>query len=447
MFDTRDRQILRIALPSIVSNVTVPLLGLVDVAITGHLGAAAYIGAIAVGSSIFNSVYWLFAFLRMGTSGMTSQAYGRRDFHECMCMLTRSLLVASYISLFVLVFQLFIREAAFGLISPSDEVRSLSEIYFDICVWGAPATLLLNAFTGWFLGMQNSRTPMLVAVFQNIINIAVSILLVFVFGMKVEGVAIGTLVAQYTGLAVAIFVWFRYYGRLRRRVSYTFTEVILQRPAEVWAGSAISSFFNVNRDIFLRTLCLVAVHFYFIKAGASQGDTALAVNTLLMQFFTLFSYVMDGFSFAGEALVGKSIGAINLEGYLSFVRRLFLWGAVVCALFTLLYVLCGGWFVALLTDNSLVVDLSADYIVWAYFLPVCGVAAFVWDGVFIGATATRYMLLSMFFAVVIFFILEALLVPIVGNHGLWVAFLCYLFARGLFQTLFGSKVRMNVFGR
>lgn len=420
----RDRQILHIALPSIVSNITVPLLGLIDVAIVGHLGATAYIGAIAVGGMLFNIIYWIFGFLRMGTSGMTSQAYGKRDLPEVVRLLLRSVGIGLVVALCLIILQVPIRQAAFLVIHPTNEVKELATLYFHICIWGAPAMLGLYGLSGWYIGMQNSRVPMYIAITQNIVNIAASLSLVYLCNMKVEGVALGTLIAQYAGFIMGLVLWMRHYGKLRK---YIVWKGLLQKAAMV-------RFFQVNRDIFLRTLCLVAVTLFFTSAGASQGEVILAVNTLLMQLFTLFSYVMDGFAYAGEALSGRYIGAQNREAFKDTVRRLFVWGGVMAVLFTLVYALGGNAFLGLLTDDKEVITAADTYFYWALAIPVAGIAAFIWDGIFIGATATRGMLLSMAVAAISFFALYYGFRPILANHALWLAFLTYLFMRGMMQT-------------
>ena len=430
----RDRQILKIALPSIVSNITVPLLGLVDVSIVGHLGAAAYIGAIAVGGMLFNIIYWLFAFLRMGTGGMTSQAFGARNLKEVMRLLLRSVLLGIGLGVLLILLQHLLCELALYLIAPpTAEVAQLTRTYFNICIYGAPAMLGLYGVTGWFLGMQNSRSPMWVAIVQNVVNILCSLLLVYGFGLKVDGVALGTLIAQYAGFLTALFLLMRHYRRLMRYLpEHLFSAKALHT---LWNRTAMARFFSVNRNIFLRTLCLVTVTLFFTSAGAAQGEVILAVNTLLMQLFTLYSYIMDGFAFAGEALSGRYIGARHAEAFFSTVRRLFGWGALISLLFTLTYALGGASFLQLLTSDEEVIAASATYFPWALLIPLCGLAAFIWDGIYIGATATRGMLLSMAIATLTFFLLYAALHTIWGNHALWLAFLAYLLQRGLMQTL------------
>lgn len=424
--NARDKQILQIALPSIVSNITVPLLGLIDVAIVGHLGSPAYIGAIAVGGMLFNIIYWIFGFLRMGTSGMTSQAYGKRDLPEVVRLLLHAVGIGLIVACGLIILQVPIRQAAFLIIHPTEEVRELATLYFHICIWGAPAMLGLYGLSGWYIGMQNSRIPMYIAITQNIVNIIASLSLVYFCGMKVEGVAWGTLIAQYAGFFMGIVLWMRQYGRLRKYLK--------PLNGKMRNSTTMMRFFRVNRDIFLRTLCLVAVTLFFTSAGASQGVIILAVNTLLMQLFTLFSYVMDGFAYAGEALSGRYIGARNREAFTDITRRLFAWGGVMAILFTGVYALGGNAFLGLLTDDKEVIAAAGTYFYWALAIPVAGIAAFIWDGIFIGATATRSMLLSMAIAAVCFFAIYYGLRPLLANHALWLAFLAYLFMRGVVQT-------------
>lgn len=424
-----NEKILRLAIPSIISNITVPLLGLVDVAIVGHLGSAAYIGAIAVGGMLFSIIYWVFAFLRMGTSGMTSQAYGKRDLAEVTRILLRSTGVALFASVILLLLQYPILKIAFLLIDATDEVRHWASLYFSICVWGAPAVLGLYAFAGWFIGMQNSRFPMYIAITQNLLNIGANLCFVFLLDMEVAGVALGTVIAQYVGLLMAITLWLVYYGRLKSHF----------HGKGLWVKEAMRRFFSVNRDIFFRTLCLVAVTTFFTSTGAKQGDVILAVNTLLMQLFTLFSYIMDGFAYAGEALVGRYIGARNKSGLRTCVRHLFAWGVGISCCFTLLYASGGKGFLFLLTNESSVIEAAGDYFYWVLAIPVCGFSAFLWDGIFIGATATRQMFYSMLIASATFFLFYYLFQPVMGNHALWMAFLSYLALRGIMQWVLWKK--------
>lgn len=427
----RDKEILNIAIPSIVSNITVPLLGMVDVAIMGHLGNAAYIGAIAVGSMIFNVIYWLFGFLRMGTSGMTSQAYGARNLEEVTKLLLRSQLIGLLIALAIILLQYPIAQGALFLMRPTHEISQMAQRYFNVCVWGAPAMLGLYGFMGWFIGMQNTRISMIISIMQNVVNICVSLALVLFAGMNIEGVAIGTLVAQWSGMLAAVGFFMAHY-RPKLLLHFNMKGVITH--------SAMTSFFKVNRDIFLRTLFLVSVNFFFTSAGSTQGTMILAVNTLLLQLHTIFSYFMDGFAYAGEAVGGKYYGAKNKFAFDDTIRRLFVWGGAMVLAFTLLYALGGRSFLELLTNDQQVIGSALPYFGWTIALPLAGMAAFVWDGVFIGITATRGMLTSSALAALLFFATFYLLRPFLGNHALWLAFILYLASRGLIQTYLFKRI-------
>ena len=454
-----NKEILRLAVPSIVTNVTVPLLGLVDLAIVGHIGNETMIGAIAVGSMIFNVMYWLMGFLRMGTSGMAAQEYGAQQNGTTVPLSFwsgvggRALRLALMIAAGMLLLQVPLRWLSLWLMGPSAEVAALVRAYFNICIWGAPAMLSLYVMTGWFIGMQDTRTPMVVSITQNIINIVASLVLVFGFKMQIEGVALGTLIAQWSG---AVMAWGNLPRPLQRRggprglqffIKQTFNRKDLPSFGGAGGGSPLggqgggssfssSSFFHANFDLFLRTICLVAVNLFFTSAGARQGDMLLSVNTLLMTFFTLFSYVMDGLANAGEALCGKYDGSTSLQSLLAVIRHLFRWGWLMVVLFTAVYALGGRGFLSLLTDEASVVDAAMEYLPWALLIPMAGMAAFVYDGIFIGLLKTRGMLVASAVATVVFFGLYFVLFPLWGNHALWLALIVYLALRGLVQHLY-----------
>lgn len=421
-----NKQILHIALPSIISNITVPLLALVDTTIVGHLGSASYIAAIALGGMIFNMIYWLFNFLRMGTGGLTAQAYGANQHQATSYILLRSLTIAGGIALTLLLLQRPIFQVTFHFVTATAEVRSLASIYFNILIWGAPAMLALYSFTGWFLGMQNARIPMCIAITQNVVNIAVSTLLVFGCHLKIQGVALGTLISQYTALLLAVI--------------FCLTKFDVKQHFELKAILDINTlkrFFQVNRDIFLRTLCLIAVTTYFTSAGSTQGELTLAANTLLMQFFIIFSYFMDGFAYAGEALGGRYFGAHDRLNFQRVTRCLFTWGGALSVLFFFIYFLSGTSLLHLLTNDSQVINRAQQYLPIIYFIPLISFAAFLFDGLYIGTTATRYMLISMFCASAAFFVL--INVCTLSNTLLWLAFLVYLGGRGLMQAFLFKK--------
>lgn len=427
------KQVFKLALPSIISNITVPLLGIIDLTIVGHMGDVIYIGAIAIGTMIFNVLYWLFGFLRMGTSGMTSQALGRRDLTEAMRLLVRSLTISTAIAVIFILFQLPIRWMVLSIMQPTEQIAEQAAIYFSICIWGAPAMLGLYGLTGWFIGMQNTRIPMLVSIFQNIVNIVASVTFVFGVGMKIQGVALGTLTAQWTGFLLALYCWKRYYGRL---AEYNWKDDLFKR-------STMVRFFAVNRDIFIRTLFLVGVNFFFISAGSRQGAIILSVNTLLMTLFTLFSYVMDGFAYAGEALSGKYYSAANKLAFDRVYNSLFAWGAIMAVVFTLVYAVGGNGFLMLLTNEAVVVQSAETYFWWAVMIPIVSVSAFVYDGIFIGLTATRGMLVSSVVSALVFFALYLVLQSYLGNHALWLAFIVYLGLRGGIQWFLYRRMHLN----
>lgn len=442
--DDKNKEILRLALPSIVSNITVPLLGLVDLMVVGHIGNEAYISAIAVGTMMFNVMYWLLGFLRMGTSGMTSQAFGRADKAECIGILVRSLTIGLAFGLSFILAQRGLEWGLLRLMNTPEASWDYVATYFRIVIWGAPAMLGLYGLTGWFIGMQDTRTPMVVAILQNIVNILTSLSLVFALGWGITGVATGTLLAQWIGFLVALLsAWKRVskFNKARKGTSLgqstwaNFTHILSVKGAWI-------DFFLVNKDIFLRTLCLIAVNFYFTSAGGKQGTMLLAVNTLLMTLFTIFSYVMDGFAYAGEALSGKYYGAGDKQGLRITIRRLFAFGGLMTLLFTGLYVIGGTGFLHLLTDDATVVEAARPYLPWACLIPVVGVTAFILDGVFIGLTDTKGMLFSTVIAMLSFFAVYLGFRGNLANEALWLAFLTFLLMRGL-----ASMVWMCFFSR
>ena len=425
-----NKKILRLAIPNIISNITIPLVGMVDLAILGHLESEIYIGAIAIGGLIFNVLYWGFGFLRMGTSGFTAQAYGKRDFSEVTALLGRALIVALGGAAFLIIMNGPIGWLSFKVINGSQEVEALAREYYNIRIFAAPATIGLYALTGWFIGMQNTRFPMIIAIVVNVLNLVFNLYFIYVAGMKSDGVAWGTLLAQYSGLILGIFLFWRYYRKL---LKYWSTKVLLQ-------VDAIKRFFLVNRDIFIRTLCLIFVFTFFTSQSAATDDTILAVNTILLQFFMLFSFVADGFAYAAEALIGRFIGAKNYKAMLRSIRLLFMWGLFISIPFTVAYAFWGDQFLFILTDNAKVVEASKPYLIWILFVPLAGFPSFLWDGIYIGATASKGMRNTMLIATFLVF------VPVffatrnsMENHGLWLALILFLVARGASQTFLAKK--------
>jgi len=425
-----NKKILKLAIPSIISNITIPLLGLIDVAIVGHLGAVGYIGAIAIGGLIFNILYWNFGFLRMGTSGMTSQAFGRKDNSEIMRVLVQSLAVALFFSSLMIILQYPIQKMAFWLIDADSEVKEYALEYFQVCIWGAPSVLMMYCFKGWFIGMQNSKLPMIVSIFVNIVNIIASLIFVFVLHMKVAGVALGTIVAEYSGLLLTVILFQYKYSNFNKYIS-------LKESIHI---KSMKRFFSINKDIFLRTLCLITVTTIFTSTGARQGKLILAVNTLIMQLFTIFSYIMDGFAYSGEALIGRYVGAGDNLKVKQTIRGLFIWGLGVALFFTILYSLWGNELFKILTNEEEVRVVANQYFYWALIIPIAGFAAFIWDGILIGATQTKIMLLSIFYSMLAFLLIYYLGGALDNNNILWLAFIVYLFTRGAVQTFMSRKI-------
>jgi MATE family multidrug resistance protein len=432
-----NKEILHIAVPSILSNLTVPLMGLVGTGITGHLGKTYYIGAIAIGTLFFNMIYWIFAFIRLSASGLTAQAYGKRDSTEISRILVQSLSVSFVISLIVLFLQYPIEQLTFLLLTPTPEVQQYALAYIRILIWGAPATLLLYAFNGWFIGMQNSYFATYIIIVMNVTNILFCFLFVYRLDMTIEGIAWAALLSQYIAVFMAAGLWRLKYRSYGKGISLN----------ESFKLSVIKRFFALNRDIFLRMICLVAVTFFFVYAGTVQGDVILAVNTLMMQLYFLYAYFLDGFALAGEALAGKYAGANNGYRLRKTVRHLFLWGTGIAVFFTLFLCATKGYLLAWLTNDSMVIDACLSYFYWAALTPLASFVAFIWDGIMIGIMATRYMLIAIAAASFVFFAVFYAFSGSTNNHVLWFAFILYLFVRGAVQTGYSFQLKIENAGQ
>lgn len=419
------KSILKIAVPSVLSNITVPLLSFVDIAIVGHFGGASYVAAIAVATAITNTIYWAFGFLRMGTTGITSQAYGKNSKRGIKASLLKSLVISLVIGLLLLVLGKFLFNVLLTIMHTNESVHGLAEEYFNICIWGAVPTLMLYSLNGWFIGMQNSKSPMYVAISQNIINIVLSLFFVYVLKAGISGVALGTVISQFCAVAMSVLILKKSYGEYIKQLLLT----------PIGRVSEWKEFFSVNTSIFFRTLCLISVSLFFISYGSSKGEVVLAANTLLMQFFVIFSYFIDGFAFAAEAIVGKNIGAKDKEGVKNSVKALFTWGGALSLLFTVTYIIGNEFIINILTNDKETIHMAWTFSTWACVIPVISFSAFLWDGIFIGATATFQMFISMFIATTVFFVTYNLLYTAYGNQSLWFAFILYLFSRGVVQTL------------
>jgi MATE family multidrug resistance protein len=431
-----NKKILDLAIPNIISNISIPLLGIVDMALMGHLESDAYIGAIALGSLIFNFIYWSLGFLRMGTSGFTAQAWGRRDLPETILVFSRAFFIALALSFLLILLQKPIEILSFAVLKGETRVEELAMDYFRIRVWAAPAALGQFALLGFFLGMQNARLPMMVLITTNIINLICDYIFVMKLGMGSEGVALGTVIAQYSGLLMALYFFRRYFRRLF--VYWTLKGTIQ------W--DKLRNFLMVNKDIFIRTMCLVVVFSIFTARSASSDlttegeETILAVNSLLMQFFMFFSFLIDGFAHASEALTGKFIGAKDRLFLSRTIRLLFIWGTAISLLFTLLYMLGGKVIFSALTNNAEVIANARPYFFWVIMVPMVSFAAFLWDGIYIGATAGREMRNAMLISTLgVFFPVYILAGKLMGNHGLWLAFILFMVARGITMQILSKR--------
>lgn len=434
MKSTLHKEILRLAIPNIISNITVPLLAMVDMSIVGHLQSETYIGAIATASIVFNFLYWGVSFLRMGTSGFTAQAFGAGNKKEMGDILLRSLSLGFLFALLLLLFHPFIFNVAFKLIEATADVQTHAREYFEIYIWSAPAVLGMYAFMGWFIGMQDAKTPMFISIGINIVNILLSLFFVYGLGMNIKGVALGSTISQILGFSATVVLWNFKYKSIRTGMNL--------KVLKAW--KSYIPFFKVNSDIFVRTLLLISVTTFFTSVSARSGNTVLAANALLMQLFTLFSYMMDGFAYAAEALTGKLIGEKKLDQLSKLIRTLFVWGVSLALIFTLSYALFTDPILSLLTNKADVIQLCKEYQGWVLLIPLAGFSAFLWDGIFIGATASRQMRNSMFIAVASFFLIYYILEPFWGNNALWLAFITYLAMRGFVQCVMYKTIERKI---
>lgn len=425
-----DKQILNLAVPNIVSNITVPMLGMADLALMGHMASKEHVGAIALGTTIFNMIYMVFGFLRMGTSGFTAQAFGAKDQNLSILTLSRALFVAITAAFFILVLQFPIEKLSFWILDASPQVEELTRSYFYIRIWAAPATISIYAFNGWFIGMQNARIPMIIAITINILNILLNLFFVYFLGMSSDGVALGTVIAQYLGLFMALVFMVRKYPQL----------LPLWKWKDMMQLQAFKLFMKVNGDIFIRTMLLISSLSFFTAISAQISDTVLAVNSILFQYFLLFSYFIDGFAFAAEALVGKYTGARQPGMLKRVVKRLFVWGVLISLPFTAMYLFGNDWILRLLTDQQEVIANATPYLFWVALIPIITFPAFLWDGIFIGATASKPMRNTMIIAVIAVYLpAYYLLSPNMGNHGLWLALLLFMAARGISLTFYAPS--------
>jgi MATE family multidrug resistance protein len=418
-------RVLRIALPIVLSNATVPLLGAVDVGVVGQMGAAAPIGAVGIGAVILATLYWVFGFLRMGTSGLAAQAHGAGDSDETGAVLARALLIGAGAGLGLILLQVPLTAAAFAIAPASDEVEGLARGYLAIRIWGAPATIALFAVTGWLIALERTRAVLVLQVWMNGLNVALDLWFVLGLGWGVPGVAVATLIAEWSGLALGLWM-----------CRAAFLRPGWRDPARIFDRARLLRMAAVNRDIMIRSVVLQVSFTAFIFLGARQGDVTLAANQVLMQFLEITAYALDGFAFAAEALVGQAVGARRPQSVHRAAVLTSLWGVGGAAALGLAFWVAGPAIIDLMAKESEVQAAARVYLPWVAVAPLIGIASWMFDGIFIGATLTREMRQAMLASVAIYVVALVILLPAFGNHGLWAALMVLNTARGATMALY-----------
>ena len=443
-----NKEILKLAIPSILANITVPIVGMVDIAVAGHLTGevATMIGGIAIGTMLFDLLYWNFGFLRVGTGGLTAQACGRKDDKECARILTRALSISFAFALLLIAIQWIFVKAAFMVVDCTPEVQELASKYFYIRIWAAPATLSLMAFKGWFIGMQDSVSPMVTDFVVNGMNVLMSIVLALgvaagpgvwiIRPLGFTGIALGTVIAQYSGLLIAVILLMAKY------VKRIFKDFHLHEIRGIFTGSETRRFFVMNTDLFVRSLCFIAIYIGFTTISAGFGDLLLAVSSIMMKLLMIFSYFTDGFAYAGEALVGKYIGASDKPMLRQSIKWTFIWSMAIAVIFMGIYHFAGVPMLRLMTSDAAVVEQSKEYLPWLLLMPVIGCAAFTWDGIYIGATASKEIRNAMLWAVVAFVAVWCAGIACLDDsklnlamHILMAAYFAHLLARTIYLSV------------
>ena len=437
-----NSQILRLAIPSILANITIPLVGVVDTAIVGHIANATYIGGIAIGTMLFDLLYWNFGFLRIGTSGMTAQAYGRGDGVECARLLTQSVSIALIGAAVLWLIQWLFVTAVLAIVPCSAEVAAFARQYFFIRIWAAPATLSLMAFKGWFIGMQDTVSPMITDIVVNVVNMVVSYVLAVYTPLGALGVAYGTLVAQFTGLFLVLIISLIKYKAIVQEV----IRLLGDKAKGLLGDKAMKRFMSLNANLFVRSLCFMVVYVGFTSLASHYGDVELAVSTIMMKLFMLFSYFVDGFAYAGEALVGKEWGAMRREAkgdeaIRRVVRLLFAWSLGVGLLFTLLFALWSDACYSAMTNDMIVLSRLAEYRGWLIAMPIVSTLAFMWDGVYAGATAGKQIRNAMIYAALGFVTCYLATYWWLGIQGLYIAYFAHLVARVVYLTAAWKRIQ------
>ncbi len=421
-------RLLKIAAPIVLSNATIPLLGAVDTGVVGQMGQAAPIGAVGVGSVILISLYWVFGFLRMGTSGLAAQAHGAGDRAERGAILLRALLIGAVAGLAFIAAQGVLFHAALALAPAGDEVETLARQYLAIRIWGAPATIAAYAVTGWLIAVERTRAVLVMQLWINGVNVILDLWFVLGLGWGVAGVAGATLIAEWTGLALGLWL-------CRDGLVPVWRAAIARVPDR----AALRIMVAVNRDIMIRSVLLQLSFTSFVFLGARQGDVTLAANQVLLQFLSITAYALDGFAFAAETLVGQAVGARARETFRRAARLAMQWGVAGAVALAATFALTGPLIIDLMTTAPDVRAEARAFLPWLVAAPLIGVASWIYDGIFIGATLTAEMRRTMMISVAIYVAALALLPPVFGNHGLWAALMVLNTARGITMARVASR--------
>lgn len=415
------------------SNITIALLGIVDTAVVGHLSQPYYLGGVTLAMVIFNFLYWGLSFLRMGTTGIVAQHFGANQPDLIRSSLGHAVILALALSFFVLIFQSLISGFCFSILHGSEEVKFHASRYFDIAIWAVPAILINLVMTGWLLGMHNAKATLLITAFINVLNIILDLFFVLNMNMEVDGVALATVISQYSGVLLSLWL----------------CNITLKNHPGVWQQKQlfdverIFEMLSVNHNLFLRTLSLIFVFSFFTHQGAGQSDEILAANAILKNFYLLMALTLDGFAIASEVLSGKAIGEKNHSLFWDSVLLSMLWSGLFALIITITYCLFGHYLIDLMTSISSVQTLANDYLVWVLLATVISVWSYVWDGVFTGSRKAREMRNSMVFATFIIFFPAWYFSQSLGNHGLWLAFILFLLARTVTMTVYAYYIERD----
>lgn len=415
------RQVLLLAVPIILANLTQPLMSAVDTAVAGHLPGAEHLAGVALGSLLFNLIFWGFGFLRMGTTGVVAQYFGAGQTDALVLTVGRGVLMAVALGLGILLLQQPLIHAGLSLLGASEQAGEQARLYAFGRVWAAPFALINYVILGWLLGCQRVRLALAIQILINVVNLTA--VLTFVYGLDwgVSGIGRATAVADFSGTAVGVWLLWRSYGRQVAKLPWS----------QLMEAAAMRRMVQINSHIFIRTACLLATMAWFTHLGARQGDALLAANAILLNFLSFTSYGLDGFAHAAETLTGSAVGQRNAKRLSRVIRVCMVWGLVGALLYAAVYALVGEHLIALLTDLPAIRELAAQYLPWAVLAPLVSMPAYLYDGIFMGATRTRPLMLIMLGCSLCFLALSLLFLPVMGNHGLWMSFLVFNALRGL----------------